>query len=193
MDKNAQFYLLWLYAPMTVAIAMFLIFPKSNVELGGDGAGEGSKIKSYLGINKYKITGAFAGYLLILLLSRDYLSEFFPDDDEYEVWTIEGTIQDHNGSLIKDGLNPTIKLVPPQEISNGKFTMKVVGEKGMQDKVVFKDLILEANTYRQYTLPSLNYRRTLKNIGPEWKVEYDVHTAVLANPIKLELDLSPIN
>jgi hypothetical protein len=197
MDNSTKFFLLWLYAPMSVAIILFLVFPKSTAEVSG-GTEKGTKstglhgIWDFLGINKWKITGAFAGYFLLLFLSKQFITDLLPNE-EYEVWTIEGEIRDREGGLLRDSFFPVIKIVPPQKVENGRFTMKVIGEKGHKDAIQFNDFIIEAQTYNPVNLPSLDYRKEQKNIPDPWVSDYEINSAKLKDPIKMDLDLTPGN
>ena len=137
--NEMQSYLLWLYAPLFPAIILFLLFPKSGVVVEGDGGA----VKNFFGINKFKITGAFAGYVILLVGSKTFLDDI--NKQKPEIWTIEGKVNYDlsDRTILLSEIQPRVQPQNFLVAGDGSFEMDIIVPKGPTGEPKFPKLSFE--------------------------------------------------
>lgn len=92
-----------------------------------------------------KISGAFAGYFLLLILIFTFMS---PPRGNWEIWTVTGEIELSDGENIYDNVL-TVKVRPALHNvnSDGSFSVNVIRSPDQSGRMKFPQLIAEYAGY----------------------------------------------
>lgn len=178
--QNIILIILWFVLPILPAFLLFKFLPMKDTDVSGP----------FKGL-QIKLTGAFAAYFLIFLLSMTVFNKLITKEEErYEIWTIEGSVYDATTKRpVKDFVNPVVKIIPRYgSIDNGQFNIKVIGSVKEGGLVEFPFMIVQADRYVAENLESLNYIRKSNKPKKNWDFDTRTKRAILKNPIFLATD-----
>jgi len=176
--ETMLYLVLWFLLPLIPAFLLYRFLPNSG------------NVRGPLKGLTIKFTGAFAGYLVLFLLSMGFFSRLIQTSQIYEVWTVTGSVIDMESKrAIPVQYNPRMTLVPSNNITNGTFRFKIVGEKKL-DLIEFPALSLEADQFISTPLELLDYDIHNKTTKTDWVMDYKHKTARLASTIKLSKENS---
>ena len=182
MNNDILFYFMWLYGPLFPAILLFALFPKSTV------AAEGNNVLNFLGINKFKIGGAFAGYFILLAASRNFIADLTLRDDKMksEIWTIEGRVNYDvpEKTILVSEIQPHIQPENFLVASDGYFKMEIIVPKNQTGDPEFPQLSFEHPGFDSKTVHLVDYKvQGLENFEPQQDAAHKKIT--VAKPIIL--------
>lgn len=149
--------ILWFLLPLIPAYLIFRLLPSKAIVTG-----------PLKGLN-IDLSGAFAGYLLLFLISMPILRKLINKEALYEVWNVKGKVVDgETGRPIDFRNNPQITIQPRDLIQRtGDFAFKIIGERKGENSISFPIVEIEADGYMPQSLGSLDYK-----LGTEIKNEY---------------------
>jgi hypothetical protein len=106
------------------------------------------------------LSGAFAGYFLLFLISMPILKKLINKEVLYEVWNVKGKVVDaQTGRPIGYESNPHITIQPPDQIQQtGDFAFKIIGERKGESSISFPIVEIAADGYLPQSLGSLDYK-----------------------------------
>lgn len=153
MHDPVIYYLLWILAPVMPAYAMFKWLPSDATANG-----------PFKGL-KWKLSGAFAGYFLIVLISWEFASDLkqaalsehaaklaAAQAELGEPWTITGHIQKEDGSAPQEARFLT--QPPVLDIRrDGSFSLQVLLPRRKSGEVLPPDLLINCDRYKTVSIP----------------------------------------
>jgi len=111
-------FIIWFLVPAIPAVIIFKLIPNSKVFVNGP----------FQGL-KINLTGAFAGYFLLILASYLMVKEMiFEKRAETEVWTLTGFVKEDGAGLLDVDKNKASITIYPEEnkIMNGRLDIPLV-------------------------------------------------------------------
>jgi hypothetical protein len=139
---------LWFILPLIPAFIIFKLLPSTTIVRG-----------PFKGLN-IDLSGAFASYFLLFIISMPIMKKLINKEDLYEVWNVKGKVIDGQTSLPIDlSQNPHLVVQPPDKVHNtGDFSFKIIAERKGESSIVFPIVEIEADGYLPQSLGSLDYK-----------------------------------
>ncbi len=104
------------------------------------------------------MSGAFAGYFILLILIFTFMS---PPGGNWEIWTVTGKIELADGEpIIEKSLTVTVQPALHNVYSNGGFSVNVIRSPDQSGTMKFPRLIVEYPGYRLFSLDLNNASET---------------------------------
>ena len=131
-----------------------------------------------------KLGGAFAGYFLLVLVIF-----FWPRGKPYEVWTLNGYIQDENGmTLPQDKVNLNIQPRSIEYLDDGSFEMDILVKRGQSGQVKFPTLTVDWQPAQLFGNATVHLDQSSQLFGKryELKVDKSLREIAVTEPIKLQ-------
>jgi len=133
-----------------------------------------------------KFGGAFAGYLVILVLLLRYLPSSYTT---YSTWTVMGRIAFQHDAQFEDpnSAEISVRLVPPHlELDPGPFTFEVPVTQKPDGTLVFPTLRIDVKDYQTLSIPlDPEYRYGALDFGP--KYDYKKRTIGFEQPLTMQM------
>ncbi|HEX5654578.1 MAG TPA: hypothetical protein VFX58_15985 [Chitinophagaceae bacterium] len=169
--------LAWFILPLIPAFLLFKFLPSvGNLE----GPFKGMQLK---------FGGAFAGYLVLFVVSKGVTESWMKKaDTTEEVWTIKGDIVSRDDRFDVREDKPQFQIDPQgQRFQMRCFDVKVVATADAKGYLSFPLLTLSAYNYKQCPLPVLDFDKTKKNIDTAHYTIVDYRSRIIKLKNKLEL------
>jgi hypothetical protein len=161
--------------PILPALLLFKALPSSKGEVKGP----------FKGL-QIKFGGAFAGYLVILVLILRYLPSSYTT---YSTWTVMGRIAFQHDPQLPDpnSAEISVRLVPPHlELDPGPFTFEVPVTKKPDGTLVFPTLRIDVKDYQSLSIPlDPEYRYGALELTP--KYDYKKRTIGFEQPLTMTM------
>jgi len=166
----------WFVLPLIPAFLLFKFLPSTGgmSTPGKEKRGktnDSNIVKGQLKGLAIKFGGAFAGYLVLFLLSKGIMTDLMKKPaaakDLKEIWTIRGNIASEDYKYNVHVEKPEIKIDPQalkQSFGNDYFEVKVVAEDDGKGYLDFPNLDFTTITYRPESVPSLDFSKPKKNL-----------------------------
>lgn len=189
----------WFILPLIPAFLLFKYLPSTGqVETPG-ATGDGEKPKKAadplrgMGI---KFGGAFAGYLVLFLVSKEVLNDRMKKHEEIkesnEIWTIKGDIVSLDRKYNAQDEKPAIKMDPvKQTIRDRSFDASVIVDVDGKGYLNFPMLDFITTTYEIEPLPDLDFNKTTRNIDISKYIIESFESRIIK--LKKPLVLQPAN
>jgi hypothetical protein len=196
----------WFLLPLIPAYILFRFLPGTGkVESPGgtegkdkdenkDKVDETNMVKGPLKGLGIKFTGAFAGYLVLFLLSKEVLNDRMKKiEDPKEVWTIKGDIVSLDKKFNAQDEKPAVKIDPlDQVIGNSTFDVKVVAQDDGKGYLDFPKLDFITTNYAIESLPDLDFNKIKRNIDTLYNIDESGSRIIrLKYPLVLKLSVQP--
>jgi hypothetical protein len=133
-----------------------------------------------------KFGGAFAGYLVVLLLLLRYLPDSYIT---YRTWTVMGQIAFEHDAQLPDPSSAEIfvRLVPPYlEVNPGPFTFDVPVTQKADGQLVFPMLRIEVKDYQSLSIP-LDPQNRYGASDFKRQYDYKKHTIGFDEPLRMRI------
>ena len=179
VNWNVIYIATWFLIPIIPAYIFFKFLPDSAVV---NGPFKGLKIN---------LSGAFAAYFLLFLIAYPLMSRVVKNHDSpYEIWTINGSLTDDDGSKLKPSSQASITLIPSTEVINGEFNIDVIGTREESGMIRFPRISVSARDHVSDNLESLDYMSSSKDsiVKDSWIMNCASKTARLKIPFHMKSD-----
>lgn len=134
----------------------------------------------FKGLN-IQLTGAFAGYFLILLVVVALITQH-PVPARYQVWSVSGKVLLHNGDSTEQVAHADFSVQPPTTLlfPDGRFDLDVPVKQGQGDTLEFPVLIVSHPGYlaqtvalseRQPSFGALSYTMHADERSKKWVID----------------------
>lgn len=168
----------WFILPLIPAFILFKFLPSTG------------KVEGPLKGLALKFGGAFAGYLVLFLVSYNVMNDRMKKkEDTKEVWTIKGNITSLDNKFTAQEQKPAFKIDPQgQSIRNKTFDIQVIALADGKGYLTFPKVDLISLNYQSEPLPELDFNKTKENIDTSNYVieSFDSKIIRLKKPVVLK-------
>src|SRR4051794_7369922 len=134
---NLLYVAAWFICPMVPAFILFKFLPNRAIVTG-----------PFKGLN-LNLTGSFAAYFILFLTVAPKMYLLIKSTS-MEIWTVSGNVVEQSTKrYIRDTKQPVIIQIPNNtSITNGHFSLSVIGQKDDNGRISFPMLTTQANGYQ---------------------------------------------
>ena len=146
--------------PLTPAYILYRALPARTKVVG-----------PFKGLN-IQLSGAFAGYFLLVLVIIGFIStRRTPPDPTHELWKVSGKMNFDSSWTDTGKDRPQLSLIPgaQQVYSNGEFEIQVAPEVCVDGRLKFPKVFIERDGYQSVTIdldnPKSSYGQISENVA----------------------------
>lgn len=187
MTRSIEFDLLLLIAILLPVIPAYILYKTLPSRTAVSGPFKGLNID---------LTGAFAGYFLVLLVAVWFTHHYYPPLRDYEVWTVEGKVMPKGSNshqqILQGGdlsILPSKVTLWPSGGASTSFSVVIPITLDQSNKPDFPYLLVSPPGYSSETIP-LKEQSSPFGSKP-YKLNYDFEAKKITISDIIELDSSP--